>query len=95
MGRWLRLMECVRLRIKDVDFDRKRIQIIGKGDRWRSTVLPDPIVAELKGHIERVRSLHGQDLAEGFSEVYITAALSRKYKKDISRIKSPLDDLRL
>jgi site-specific recombinase XerC len=43
----------VRLRIKDVDFDRKRIHVFGKGDKWRSTILADPIIPELKTHIER------------------------------------------
>jgi len=52
-GSGLRLMECVRLRIKDVDFDRKRIHVFGKGDKWRSTILAEPIIPELKTHIER------------------------------------------
>lgn len=79
-GAGLRLMECVRLRIKDVDFDRKRIHVHGKGDKWRSTILPDPIISELRHHIERVKALHQRDLAEGFGEVYIPEALNRKYK---------------
>lgn len=79
-GSGLRLMECIRLRIKDVDFDRKRIYVPGKGDKWRSTILPQPIIHELKTHIERVKTLHHLDLEEGFGEVYIPAALGRKYK---------------
>ncbi len=80
-GSGLRLMECVRLRIQDVDFDRKRVQVLGKGDKWRSTILAEPIIPELYDHIQRVKALHERDLAEGFGEVYIPAALARKYKK--------------
>ncbi len=79
-GSGLRLMECVRLRIKDLDFDRKRIHILGKGDKWRSTILPDPIIPELESHIEKVKSMHHRDLEEGFGEVYIPAALGRKFR---------------
>ena len=79
-GSGLRLMECVRLRIMDVDFDRKRIQVLGKGDKWRSTILAEPIMPELYAHICRVKTLHERDLSEGFGEVYIPAALARKYK---------------
>jgi len=78
-GSGLRLMECIRLRIKDVDFDRKRIHVLGKGNKWRSTILAEPVIPELVIHIEKVKALHQQDLAEGFGEVYIPNALSRKY----------------
>ncbi len=73
-GSGLRLMECVRLRIKDVDFDRKRIHILGKGDKWRSTILPESIISELYSHIEKVKLLHRRDRDEGFGEVYIPPA---------------------
>ena len=79
-GSGLRLMACIRLRIMNVDFDRKRIHVIGKGDKWRSTVLPPTIIPELKDHIETRKALHHQDLQEGFGRVHIPAALSRKYK---------------
>ncbi len=79
-GSGLRLMECVRLRIKDVDFDRKRIHILGKGEKWRSTILPEPIISDLRSHIEKVKMLHSRDLDEGFGEVYIPPALGRKYR---------------
>ena len=79
-GSGLRLMECVRLRIHDIDFDRKRLRILGKGSKWRSTLLPDPVIPLLQEHIERVMSLHHSDLEEGFGEVYIPEALARKYK---------------
>jgi integron integrase len=79
-GSGLRLMECVRLRIKDVDFDRKRVHVLGKGDKWRSTILADQLIPELQSHVERVRDIHHQDLEAGFGEVYIPASLARKYK---------------
>ncbi len=79
-GSGLRLMECVRLRIKDIDFARKRIHVLGKGDKWRSTILAEPLTPELQNHIERVKALHRIDIEEGFGEVYIPAALARKYK---------------
>jgi len=79
-GSGLRLMECVRLRIKDIDFNRKRINILGKGDKWRSTILGDPLIPDLKNHIDKVKTLHHQDLEQGFGEVYIPTALARKYK---------------
>jgi len=79
-GSGLRLMECVRLRIKDIDFSRKRIHVPGKGDKWRSTILGESITAELQNNIERVKALHHLDIEEGFGEVYIPTALARKYK---------------
>ena len=79
-GSGLRLMECVRLRIKDIDFDRKRIHVLGKGKKWRSTILAKPIILELKRHIEKVKAVHHIDLEEGFGQVYIPGALTTKYK---------------
>jgi len=79
-GSGLRLMECVRMRIKDVDFDRKRIKAYGKGSKWRSTILADPVILPLQNHMERVKELHHTDLEAGYGEVYLPDALSRKYK---------------
>jgi integron integrase len=79
-GSGLRLMECVRLRVKDIDFDRKRLHILGKGDKWRSTILSNSIIPELKIQVEKVRELHQQDLDAGFGEVYMPTVLARKYK---------------
>ena len=79
-GSGLRLMECIRLRVKDIDFDRRRLRIFGKGDKWRSTILPDSVIPELRAQVERIRELHQQDLEAGFGEVYMPAALARKYK---------------
>jgi integron integrase len=79
-GSGLRLMECIRLRIKDVDFDRKRIKVLGKGSKWRSTILAPQVIPVLQEHMDRVKALHHADLEEGFGEVYIPPALARKYK---------------
>ncbi|WP_301100698.1 integron integrase [Propionivibrio sp.] len=79
-GAGLRLMECLRLRVKDVDFARKEILIRdGKGFKDRVTMLPVALVEPLRAHLERVRELHRQDLAEGFGAVYLPYALARKY----------------
>ncbi len=79
-GSGLRLMECVRLRVKDIDFDRKRLHILGKGNKWRSTVLSKTIIPELKTHVKKVRELHQEDLDAGFGGVYMPNALAKKYK---------------
>jgi len=72
----------VRLRVKDVDFARSEIIIRGsKGQKDRVTVLPATLVAPLKQHLARVRSIHRQELAEGREDVYLPDALSRKYPR--------------
>jgi integron integrase len=79
-GSGLRLMECLRLRIKDLDFHSKQIVVRdGKGARDRVTLLPESLIAPLKRHLERVKSLHDIDLNEGFGKVYLPFALHRKY----------------
>jgi len=79
-GAGLRLMECLRLRVKDVDFSRKEILVRdGKGFKDRVTMLPAALVAPLRAHLERVRELHRQDLAAGLGAVYLPYALERKY----------------
>ncbi|MBC2716809.1 MAG: integron integrase, partial [Desulfobacteraceae bacterium] len=79
-GCGLRLMECVRLRVKDVDFGQGRIFIRNsKGGKDRTVILPDSIHQELQEQIDNVIALHHEDLREGFGEVYIPDALSRKY----------------
>lgn len=79
-GCGLRLMECVRLRIKDVDFGQGRVFIRNsKGGKDRTVNLPDVIQSELQAQIEDVITLHREDRRAGFGEVYIPAALSRKY----------------
>lgn len=79
-GSGLRLMECLRLRVKDVDFEYKTLTVRdGKGEKDRVTPLPDSILPDLRRQIERVRLLHEEDLSAGFGEVYLPTALENKY----------------
>jgi integron integrase len=80
-GSGLRLMECLRLRVKDVDFEMNQIVVRdGKGKVDRVTVFPESVKPWLKEHLERVKSLHENDLANGYGSVYLPHALARKYK---------------
>jgi integron integrase len=79
-GAGLRLLECLRLRVHDIEFDRRQILVRnGKGGKDRVTVLPEPVTEPLRRQIERVRIIHEEDLSEGFGEVYLPFALERKY----------------
>ena len=79
-GSGLRLMECVRLRVKDVDFAYARITVRdAKGGKDRVTMLPVNLAAPLERHLQRVKMLHEQDLEEGLGQVYLPHALDRKY----------------
>jgi integron integrase len=79
-GSGLRLMECARLRIKDVDFGYARISVRdGKGAKDRITMLPVNLAAPLERHLVRVKAQHDQDLEDGFGEVFLPHALARKY----------------
>jgi len=79
-GTGMRLMECVRLRIKDMLFQENQLVIRnGKGFKDRITMMPASLKAELNHHLERVRMLHEQDLAGGYGETWLPFALSRKY----------------
>jgi len=81
-GGGLRLLECIRLRIQDVDFGQGLIFVRGgKGGKDRTTLLPRNLRDELQAQIEAVKALHHQDLEGGFGEVYIPEALARKYPK--------------
>jgi integron integrase len=78
-GAGLRLLECARLRIKDVDFERGELMVRdGKGRKDRVTLLPDGLVLPLRRHLERVERLHHRDLRRGVG-VWLPDALSRKY----------------
>ncbi len=80
-GAGLRLMECLRLRVQDIDFEVNLLYIRGaKGNKDRTTVFPKQIKEELKAVVEKVKDIHEQDLADGFGEVYLPNALSVKYK---------------
>lgn len=79
-GSGLRLMECLRLRVKDLDFDRGEITVrAGKGDKDRRTMLPQAVRAPLQAHLAWARVLHQQDLADGCGAVYLPNALAEKY----------------
>jgi integron integrase len=79
-GTGMRLMEGVRLRVKDLDFARNEITVReGKGGKDRRTVLPASLVPALQAEVERVQVLHRQDLAKGAGAVWLPHALSRKY----------------
>jgi len=78
-GSGLRLLESLRLRVKDLDFLRNEITVReGKGDKDRITMLPASLKPELLQHLEKVRRLHEKDLANGFGAVYLPHALEKK-----------------
>ena len=79
-GTGMRLMECVRLRVKDIDFEANQILVReGKGFKDRVTILPQSVKPLLQTHLERVKLLHRQDLSQGGGTVYLPYALERKY----------------
>lgn len=79
-GSGLRVMECLRLRVKDIDFVKREILVReGKGFKDRVTMLPAALVEPLKQHLVRVQALHEEDLAAGFGEVFMPMALDKKH----------------
>ena len=79
-GSGLRLLEALRMRVKDLDFDQDQIVVRGgKGDKDRITMLPQSLKAELRRHLSEVRVLHERDLGRGAGRVDLPTALSRKY----------------
>ncbi len=79
-GTGMRIMECLRLRVQDVDIKRNEILIRdGKGFKDRVTMLPMSLVVSLQTHLVKVRELHENDLAQNFGAVYMPYALERKY----------------
>jgi len=81
-GSGMRLMEGIRLRVKDVEFDGLRILVRdGKGGKDRATLLPEALVEPLRRQLAYAKSLHDADLSEGFGEVYLPFALARKYPR--------------
>ncbi len=79
-GSGLRLSECLRLRVKDVDFSRGEIVVReGKGNKDRVTMLPTAVCESLRQHLEQVHRLHVADLQGGFGRVLLPEALARKY----------------
>ncbi|MEA3340942.1 MAG: integron integrase, partial [Chloroflexota bacterium] len=79
-GSGLRLNECLRLRVKDVDFARRQIIIRdGKGMKDRVTLLPRTIIPSLQEHLRHVKHIHADDLSNGYGHVPLPFALDRKY----------------
>ncbi len=79
-GAGLRLMECVRLRVQDLDFEYRQINVRnGKGMKDRVVPLPDSLIEPVKTHLANVKSMHNADLEQGNGEVYLPGALARKY----------------
>jgi integron integrase len=79
-GSGLRLMECLELRVQDLDFGRGEITVRrGKGDKDRITMLPQSLKPALRTHLERVRRVHQKDLSEGWGSAQLPDALARKY----------------
>ena len=81
-GSGLRVMECLRLRVKDLDLSYRQILVRdGKGEKDRVTMLPEKLVEPVRAHLERVRALHARDVREGYGEVHLPYALARKYPR--------------
>lgn len=79
-GSGLRLNECLRLRVKDIDFGYYQITVRdGKGSKDRITMLAEKIVEPLKNHLKKVKRIHDQDIKAGYGGVYLPYAIQRKY----------------
>jgi integron integrase len=79
-GSGLRILEAVRLRVKDVDYEMKQVTVrSGKGEKDRFTTLPASLIPPLQDQLRRVKGFHEQDLAAGHGAVYLPYALERKY----------------
>jgi len=79
-GGGLRVMETLRLRVKDLDFDNRQIIVHdGKGENDRFTIFPETMIQPLQLHLQLVKAIHQKDLADGFGTVYLPYALERKH----------------
>ncbi|MDR7486728.1 MAG: integron integrase [Armatimonadota bacterium] len=79
-GSGLRLLECLRLRVKDIDFQRHEVTVRdGKGGKDRVTMLPAAVAGQLQAHLERIRRQHAKDLARGLGRAPMPDALARKF----------------
>ena len=79
-GCGLRIMECLRLRVKDVDFEQHQIIVrSGKGNKDRDTLLPDSLLPDLQRQLRQVKVWHQNDLERDYGRVYLSTALERKY----------------
>ena len=79
-GGGLRIMETLRLRVKDLDFANRQIVVRdGKGENDRFTILPESLIQPLQAHLQNVKHIHEVDVSKGFGSVYLPFALERKY----------------
>jgi len=79
-GSGLRLTESLELRVKDIDFGYKQIVVRNsKGEKDRTTILPEKVIEPLKNHLQKVKKIHEDDLKNGFGTVYLPYAIERKY----------------
>jgi integron integrase len=86
-GSGLRVMEAVRLRVQDIDFDNHCIVVReAKGMKWRRALLPKSLLEDLKQQISYVAALHQRDISDGFGEVYLPNALAKKYPRAASSL---------
>lgn len=86
-GAGLRLMECCRLRIKDIDFSRNEVVVrSGKGNKDRYTMLPSAVHDSLMQHLRGVKAQHDEDLKNGLGRVSLPNALDRKYPQRRQRV---------
>jgi len=86
-GAGLRLRECLKLRVKDIDFDYRQILVRdGKGAKDRVTMLPESVIEPLQEHLRRVRALHDADLVNGYGDVELPDAIARKYPRAPLRV---------
>jgi integron integrase len=77
----MRLIECLSLRVQDIDFERHHITVReGKGEKQRITMLPESLAEPLRSHLEQAKRIHEMDLRDGYGEVRMPDALARKYK---------------
>lgn len=84
-GAGLRQAECLKLRVKEIDFAYRQLFIRdSKGNKDRVTMLPEAVVQPLQKHLGLVRELHNRDLAQGMGEVWLPHALSRKYPRGVT-----------
>ena len=75
-------MEAIKLRVKDIDFDRQEVTVRdGKGGHDRRTMLPQSLVEPLQKHLRKVKAIHEDDLAAGYGDVWLPGALAKKYPK--------------
>lgn len=74
-------MECIRLRVQDVDIEPRRIYVrAGKGGKDRVTIIPEAVIEKLSGQLAYVKKTHSEDLNKGYGEVYLPQALGKKYR---------------